>query len=112
MKKTQALLALAAFLINVVSAPAVQAYEIPGKDSKIQYLYVFGPEGNPKDGKEDSKQLIFIDIPESVTENMVVRVYDPDTAGALDGVGGYPPYENTQTEFSVWGEKMLDKKVF
>ncbi len=39
------------------------AYTIPENNSKIEYLYVTGPEGDPQRGAEDHKQVLHIDVP-------------------------------------------------
>lgn len=85
------------------------SYQVPRDNSKAQYFYLFGPEGNPLDGKESDEFELSIDVPESSKEDVVIEVFDPNTGGDLDA--GVSPW-NTQMEFSVEGESLLGEEVF
>ncbi len=89
------------------------AYTIPENDSKIEYLYVTGPEGDPLTGAEDHKQVLHIDVPENEQDEVVIGIFDPDTSGNVDArsSGGNP--WNTNTEITVsGGEGKIHRKVF
>jgi hypothetical protein len=89
------------------------AYTIPENDSKIEYLYVTGPEGDPLTGAEDHKQVLHIDVPENEQDEVTIGIFDPDTSGKVDArSSGYNPW-NTNTEITVsGGDGKIYKKVF
>ncbi|MBF0253659.1 MAG: PKD domain-containing protein [Candidatus Omnitrophica bacterium] len=101
---------LVAFAAVVGSA---SAYEVPRQNSQAHHLYVFGPEGDPLMGKEDSLQELFVDVPASTSHNVTLRVFDPDTSGTTDWRTDVEtnPW-NTTTEFTVFGKTKLDSKSF
>lgn len=85
------------------------ALEIPRQDAKTKYFYIFGPGGNPLDGKESDEFHLYADVPEHAQGEVWFKVNDPNTGGDWDA--GIAPYD-TKTEFSVSGSSLLDKKVF
>lgn len=85
------------------------AYEIPRQDSKTKYFYLFGPQGNPLHGKESDEFNLFVDVAADETEDVVIKVFDPETAGRLDE-GPLPV--DTVMEFSVTGASLLDKQTY
>ncbi len=95
-------------LIFVLSVPlGVRAYEIPLDNSNIEYMYVFGPGGNPLRGAEKPQKEVYFDVPESETRPLTVQLYDPDTYKSPDSKGGFR--WNTQTRFEMVGSKFLDE---
>jgi large repetitive protein len=60
------------------------AYQIPYEDSRVREFYVFGPDGDPLMGTEDSTQEIIVDVPADEPGYVVIEVYDPDTANFVD----------------------------
>ena len=98
-----------ALLTLIVSAGSGYAYDLPRQDAKTRYFYLFGPQGNPLNGKESDEFNLYVDVPQDAADDVVIKVYDPDTGGALDA-GPYP--YNTEMEFSVSGSTLLDKKTF
>lgn len=85
------------------------ALEIPRQEAKTKFFYVFGPSGNPLDGKESNEFHLYVDVPEAVQGDVWLKVNDPQTGNGWDA--GISPYD-TKTEFSVTGSSLLDKKVF
>ncbi len=96
-------------LALMVSVGIGYAYELPRQDAKTKYFYLFGPQGNPLHGKESDEFTLYVDVPQDAADDVVIKVYDADTGGALDA-GPYP--YNTEMEFSVSGSALLDKKTF
>ncbi|TAL78322.1 MAG: hypothetical protein EPN88_02230 [Bacteroidetes bacterium] len=74
----------------------------PAVDENIPYLMTFGGNASTSWGDDDFCQIFFCLIPSSQTDPIYIRVYDPDTEGALDEAKGE---FNTVTEFSVYGGK-------
>jgi len=110
------------FMVAVVflANSAAVAKIVPEQHSRVQYFYVFGPEGDKLLGKEDSEQAIFIDIPQEKPcgpsakywKDVLISVYDPDTGGKKDYWRSVPSAWDTTTEFAVYGNKLLEKKQF
>ncbi len=95
-------------LVFALSMPlGVQAYEIPHDNSNIEYMYVFGPDGNPYRGAEKPQKEMYFDVPQEETRQLTVQVYDPDTYKSPDSKGGFR--WNTKTQFEMYGVKFLDE---
>jgi len=88
------------------------AFVVPKDNSKVEYFYVFGPEGNPQFGAEDNELVLYIDVPEDEFDNVVISVFDPDTSGMKDLKEAFYDDWNTVTEFAVYGDELLDKNSF
>ena len=60
--------------------------DIPRDNTQAEYLYVFGPRGNPYDGADDvdHEQVVFINVPQDAADTVMIEVYDPDTGGFRD----------------------------
>lgn len=100
----------ASFMLVLAASIGVSfAYEVPRQDSKTKYFYLFGPQGNPLHGKESDEFNLFVDVSEDTTEDVVIKVFDPEVAGKLDE--GPQPID-TVMEFSVSGSAVLDKMTF
>ncbi|PIW65370.1 MAG: hypothetical protein COW12_02225 [Candidatus Omnitrophica bacterium CG12_big_fil_rev_8_21_14_0_65_45_16] len=95
-------------LVFALSMPlGLQAYEVPQDNSNIEYMYVFGPDGNPLRGAEKPQKEIYFDVPQSETRQLTIQVYDPDTYRSPDSKGGFG--WNTKTQFELYGTKFLDE---
>ena len=74
----------------------------PGEYNNLEYLYVFGPKGRLRSGREDSLQIIFYRVPTNAGKNVSLYVYDPGSGGSHDKqrlqFGG-----KTHTRFTVYG---------
>lgn len=69
-----------------ILSPAYIVLSPPSPDTTLasSYLVTYGSGGLPGDGDNDHVQLVFFDVPGTVTGPVYIRVYDPDTSGALD----------------------------
>ncbi len=87
------------------------AYVVPKDNSGAEYFYIFGPDGKATYGadKEESTFILYVDVPESETNDIKISIYDPDTGGKKDLVVGE---KDTVTEFAVYGDRLLDRKEF
>ncbi len=100
-------------LLSLIFLSGVYAeFRVPEDDSRVRYFYVFGPQGDPLMGKEDSEQIIYIDVPENEIRNLIIKVYDPDVGGARDWRRGPEDEWDTTTEFAIYGKNLLDREVF
>ena len=78
------------------------AQPVPGLDENIPHLVTFGGDGDITWGDDNFCQIIFFKIPESYTQPVYIRVYDPDTGGDIDE----QKFEwNTVTDISIFGGK-------
>ncbi|MBF0216974.1 MAG: PKD domain-containing protein [Candidatus Omnitrophica bacterium] len=100
-----------ALLLLVCAGTLSYAYEVPYDDSNVRYFYVFGTDGDVLQGKEDSLQEIFIDVPADAPGDVVISVFDPNTGGMVDWKVPGDEWD-TKCEFAVSGSKLLDKKEF
>ena len=75
---------------------------VPAKDENIPYLVTFGRDSEKSWGDHDFCQIFFFRIPLTHKEPFFVRIFDPDTGGALDEQKGE---FNTLIRFSVYGGK-------
>jgi len=74
----------------------------PAIDENIPYVMTFGGDASTSWGDDDFCQIFFCLIPSSQTEPVYIRVFDPDTGGALDEVKGV---FNTIINFSIYAGK-------
>ena len=83
-------------VLPVFSQPA------PAIDENIPYLVTFGGDAVTSWGDDDFCQIFYCLIPSSQKDPVYIRVFDPDTGGAIDEVKGE---FNTVTNFSIYGGK-------
>jgi PKD repeat protein len=111
MKRILATLAAVSFLLT--GSGASWAYEVPRDNSNVNYFYVFGPQGDPLMGAEGDTFELYVDVPASSSDDLVIQVYDPDTSGKKDWRKDPGTNEwDTTTEFSIVGASTLDTKTF
>lgn len=72
----------------------------PAKDENIPYLVTFGRDSEKSWGDDDFCQIFFFRIPLTYKEPFYIRVFDPDTGGAIDEQKGE---FNTIIRFSIYG---------
>ncbi len=90
---------ISGFLVLVHTIPG-WSQPAPAEEENIPYLVTFGSAADPSWGDDDFCQIFFLKIPETRTEPIYIRVFDPDTGGELDeGKGEF----NTKIRFSVYG---------
>lgn len=75
---------------------------VPAGDENIPFLMTFGPKAETSWGDDDFSQTFFFLIPESFTEPVFIRVFDPDIGGEIDEINGV---FDTRTTYSVYGGK-------
>jgi len=64
-------------------------------------MITYGPAAAIAEGDDDFKQIIFLQIPESVTDSLYLRIFDMDCGNAHDlALGGN---WDTQTRFALYG---------
>jgi len=64
-------------------------------------MVTYGPAAAIAEGDDDFKQIIFLQIPESVTDSLYLRIFDMDCGNAHDlALGGN---WDTQTRFALYG---------
>lgn len=73
---------------------------VPAQDENIPWLVTFAPGAETSWGDDDFSQAFFFTIPESYTQPVYIRVYDPDTGGKEDEINGF---WDSETNFSVYG---------
>jgi hypothetical protein len=83
--------------LNVLSSIAQQ---VPAAEENIPFLVTFGKESAKAWGDDDYCQTFFFVVPESTTNPIYIRVFDPDVGGAHDEIR---VDWNTKTRFSVFG---------
>jgi len=93
-KYVSVILFVLAFGMPLFSQPA------PAIDENIPYLMTFGGNAITTWGDDDFCQIFFCLIPSSQTDPVYIRVYDPDTGGALDEV---KEAFNSVINFSIYG---------
>ena len=75
---------------------------VPAKDENIPYLVTFGKDADRSWGDYELCQIFFCRIPFSCKSPFYVRIFDPDTGGAIDE---QKADFNTVIRFSVYGGK-------
>lgn len=92
------------------------AYTLPRDNTKAEYLYVFGSEGDTNLGAHGDKheQVVFINVPENEARALAIDIYDADTGGTRDLRPSPEDEWDTEVEFSVYGKSStpLASKVF
>jgi len=89
-------------LIILNAGIPVFSQSAPAIDENIPYLVTFGGDAVTSWGDDDFCQIFYCLIPSSQTDPVYIRVYDPDTGGAIDEVKGE---FNTIINFSIYGGK-------
>ncbi len=87
-------LGMTAYNENAISQP------IPSKDENIPFLVTFGSNSLTEWGDDDFCQIFFFVYPQSQTEPVYLRIFDPDIGGKSDEMRGTA---DTKVRFSVYG---------
>jgi PKD repeat protein len=88
------LVAVSLFAMTAGTGPAAVAADDP-------LLVTYGARAATQEGDHDHRQVVYISIPETRTEPVFVRLFDPDTAGSFDTALG--AWQDSTTRFSVFG---------
>jgi PKD repeat protein len=89
-------LLLCAGLLTAISSLAARAAE----PIDLPLLVTYGLEAPSREGDPTHRQVIYIELPDSLTERVYLRVFDPDVGGDHDLMYGAP---NSQTRFALFG---------
>jgi len=87
-------------LFLLLTATDIFSQSAPTVDENIPFLMTFGGNGETSWGDNNFCQIFYCRIPSSQVDPVYIRVYDPDTGGALDEAKGE---FNTIVNFSVYG---------
>lgn len=87
---------------TLTPTPTPTATPIPNLSS-LTSLVLFGTDSSLAAGDDDHIQLIFFDLPSTATTPLYIRLFDPDTGGALDRAISSVPTFDTSVQFSVYG---------
>ncbi|HEX2967495.1 MAG TPA: hypothetical protein VHO46_00205 [Bacteroidales bacterium] len=91
---------LSFILLIIFFCAEAKSQPVPAVDENIPYLMTFGGDAETSWGDDDFCQIFFCLVPVSFSRPFYIRVFDPDTGGALDEVkGGF----NTIVNYSIYG---------
>lgn len=76
------------------------AQPVPAGDENIPFLMTFGNKAEISWGDDDFSQTFFFLIPETFTEAVFVRIFDPDIGGQNDELNGE---FDTRMVYSIYG---------
>ncbi len=88
------------FFMQLISCSILKAQQTPSLEEKIPYACTFSKDANKDWGDDDFSQTFFFLIPESYKKPIYIRLFDPETGGAIDENHG--PF-NSKCRFSVYG---------
>ncbi|KPL20507.1 MAG: hypothetical protein AMS23_10845 [Bacteroides sp. SM1_62] len=88
-------------LVFLISG-GLAAQPVPAEDENIPYLMTFGGGGLRETswGDDDFCQIFFFAVPESFTDPIYIRIYDPDIGGEVDEINDV---WDTRVTYSVYG---------
>lgn len=89
-------------LLLFVCGKRCVAQSSPAIIENIPYLMTFGGNSKTSWGDDDFCQIFFCIVPKSHTGPLYIRIYDPDTGGALDEAKGN---FDSEINFSVYAGK-------
>jgi len=96
MKKVILIWFAAVYTISIFAQP------VPNKEENIPHLMTFGNAAEPSWGDDDFSQTFFFQVPKGFNQPVFIRVFDPDTGGAIDEIAGA---WNTKCSYEVFGGK-------
>jgi len=78
------------------------AQQVPSGQENLACLVTFGSNGDHSLGDDDFSQTVFFSVPKSQSAPFYIRVFDPETFGALDEAKkGW----DTKMKYSIYGGK-------
>lgn len=87
-------------IIICLFAGKLAAQQVPANDQNFPFLVTFGNKAEKSWGDDDFVQTFFFCVPQTSTQPIYIRVYDPDAGGMADeNRGGY----DTRTRYTVYG---------
>ena len=72
-----------------------------GAAQEVPLSVTYGPEASTAEGDPDYREIIFLSVPESVQDELFLRVFDPDTGGDHDHQ--YGAGADSETQFKLFG---------
>jgi len=78
------------------------SYQIPTEENGLDFFYTFGKGGCSGYGADDNIFILFIAVPYSAEENVLIKIFDPNVKERHDERDGE---WDTSTKFSVFGGK-------
>ncbi len=81
---------------------------VPNKEENIPHLMTFGLKAETSWGDDDFSQAFFFQIPKDFKQQVFIRVFDPDTGGAIDEIAGR---WNTECRYEVFGGEGCHSEV-
>jgi hypothetical protein len=105
LNKTIYKILLFSFFPGLFITESLSGQPVPGKDENIPFLVNFGKDGKTSWGDDDFYQVFFFTIPVDFSQQVYLRVFDPDCGGENDEIQGE---FNSKTMFSVYGGKEVD----
>src|SRR5688572_8518196 len=88
------------FVATCVVLVKLNAQQVPATDQNFPFLVTFGNKADKSWGDDDFEQTFFFCVPQTSTQPIYIRVFDPDAGGKCDEMRGT---FDTQTRFSVYG---------
>ena len=67
-----------------LTASLIFIFTLPAFCQEISSMITYGPEALTREGDDDFRQIIYISVPENVTDTLYLRLYDADCGGAND----------------------------
>ena len=95
-KKTAAATAL--LLASLIAATPVSAQQ--AKPIDVPLLVTYGADAPTREGDPTHRQIIYIEIPDTLKERVYLRLFDPESGGDHDLL--YGP-ANSETRFALFG---------
>ena len=92
----------ALILLLTLSSHFSIAQLFPGEGDNIDYLITSGKKAPISVGDDDHQQVVFFLLPTEYSSSFYIRVYDPETGGAIDEK---VDSLDTETSFIVYGGK-------
>ncbi len=102
MKKMIALLCASLFAVAFSASAQGPRKIAPGSMETTDYLYVFGPGASKDQGKDDSLQIVFFELPASAGE-VELFVWDPGSGSRFERDLGLYFWRSVKTTFTVYG---------
>ena len=108
LNKTIYTILISVVILGMQSVVKSSGQAVPGKDENIPFLVTFGKHGQTSWGDDDFYQVFFFSVPGEFTEQVYIRVFDPDTGGEHDEIQGE---FNTRTYFGVYGGRGVNHDI-
>lgn len=95
-------------LLSIYIAQTAYSQPVPNIEENIPHLMTFGLKAETSWGDDDFSQAFFFQIPKDFKQQVFIRVFDPDTGGAVDEIAGR---WNTECRYEVYGGDKCHSEV-